>query len=97
MVYESYLFSGHWVNRKSHPQIEHILSQKKNTKTDQQLEAAAVNNKFDETFVQIIQSSLTTYRTAVKKAFDTTKNKTEKQFLASSYNGTGILINEKLL
>lgn len=73
------------------------LAQKKNTKTDQQLDAAAVNNKFDEIFIQIIRSSLSDYRTAVKKLYDTTSSKTEKQFLASSYNGAGILINEKLL
>ncbi|HLB66465.1 MAG TPA: hypothetical protein VJJ78_02645, partial [Candidatus Saccharimonadales bacterium] len=60
--------------------------------TDQTLTTAGLNNTFDKTFTEIILSSLNDYRAEVKKLFSSTTNQTEKQLLAASYDGTGLLL-----
>ncbi len=75
---------------------EKDLILKKNTQTDQALTDAGLNNKFDSTFVETLRSLLTDYRLTVKKLYDTTSNQTEKQFLAASFDGVTLLINQKI-
>ena len=70
------------------------LTLKKSAQTDAQLAAAAENNTFDQTFITIMQSSLSTYRTDVKKAYDNSINKTERQILANSFNGVNIILGQ---
>lgn len=72
------------------------LSATKNTQTDQKLDTAAINSKFDETFVQTLQEMLVKYRTNVKSLYDSTGSSTEKQFLASSYDSTSLLLKQTL-
>jgi len=69
------------------------LSLKKNSTTDQQLNAAALNNTFDDAFIKIMQEELKTYQTNVKKAYDSTSSKTQKSILADSYNGVNVLLS----
>ena len=68
------------------------LALKKDSQTDQTLTTAGLNNTFDKTFTEIILSSLNDYRAEVKKLFSSTTNQTEKQLLAASYDGTGLLL-----
>lgn len=75
---------------------EKTLALKKNANTDQTLTDAGLNNKFDSTFVKTLRSLLTDYRLTVKKLYDTTSSQTEKQFLAASFDGVTLLINQKI-
>lgn len=68
------------------------LSLKRNAATDTTLNNAALNNNFDDTFLQIMQSQLKTYQTDVKQAFDASKSKNEKALLAASYNGMTVIL-----
>lgn len=71
---------------------EKELAAKKNSQNDQALEAAAVNNSFDVTFTKIIGESLAAYQADLKKTYDITTSKTEKQFLEGNYKSVGFLV-----
>ncbi len=68
------------------------LGLKRSSQTDQALDSAAINNKFDEEFIKIIQAQLTAYRTNLKDAFDSTSSKVEKEFLEAGYASTNLLL-----
>ena len=72
------------------------LALKMNPNTDQQLDVAAANNNFDQAFIQTTQNSLVNYRSEVKKIYNASTSKSEKQLLAASYDGAGILANENV-
>ncbi len=71
------------------------LALKQDSKTDSQLTTADLNNKFDETFKQLIGQSLVTYQKDVKAVFDSSTNKSEKQILSTSYNGVTLLVSSQ--
>ena len=66
----------------------------KNAKTDEALTAAEQNNRYDETFTQIIKEELTKYQAAIKKAHTETTSQTGKQILTGAFDHAGILLNE---
>jgi len=68
------------------------LAVKRNPQTDQALTSANLNNNFDEAFTQQMQTSLSTYRTDVKAAYDASKSNSEKQILSNSYTGISVLL-----
>lgn len=64
----------------------------KNTKTDEMLTAAEQSGRFDEIFVSELQKQLTTYRQAMKQAYDGSANKTARALLAADYKATALLV-----
>lgn len=71
---------------------EKQLAAKKNDQTDQALSAATQNARFDEVFTTTLTTQLTTYRANIKKAYDGTGTKSEKDILNTAYvNATTIL------
>ena len=70
------------------------LGLKTNANTDAQLKTAAQNGVFDKTFVQILDSQLTTYSTALQDLYKSSKKATDRQFLQSSYKSAQLLLND---
>jgi len=64
----------------------------KNTKADEMLTAAEQSGRFDEIFVSELQKQLTTYRQAMKQAYDGSTNKTARALLAADYKATALLV-----
>lgn len=63
----------------------------KNTKTDTAFGEAADNNRFDETFLAILNQQLTDYQKLLKTAYDGGTN-SEKTALLAAYNDTKLLV-----
>lgn len=71
------------------------LALKENSQTDQQLDAANLNNSFDDTFTKLIRTQLANYRSSLNGAYKASKSKTERQILQTSYNGVTLLIGDQ--
>lgn len=71
------------------------LAFKQDSSTDNQLNTANLNNKFDEVFLQLLDKSLATYQKDVKQVFDSSKSKSEQQILSTSYNGVTLLVGSQ--
>lgn len=72
------------------------LAATKNTKTDQQLTEAEQANNFDTVFIEILQSELSTYQKALKKAYDNPATGQKlKATLATQYKNASLIINAK--
>lgn len=71
-----------------------ILAQKKNSKTDATLVAAARNNNYDEVFTAELQKLLTQYRNDLKKLYPSA-SKSQKPVLEAAFKGTVILLGEQ--
>lgn len=69
-----------------------ILDIKKNTQTDQKLTSAALNNNFDEVFMEEMQKELASYQRNLREAFNATSSSKTKQLLQSAYNGVDTLL-----
>jgi len=67
---------------------------KKNASTDAQLTTAAQNGTFDATFVQILDSELSNYGSALQTAYKSSKSSSEKQVLQASYNNVTLLLSD---
>jgi hypothetical protein len=72
------------------------LTLKKDSKTDETLDAAALSNRFDETFVQLLKNNLITYQASVRAAYDVSKSTPTRQVLGISYDSAGILATEQV-
>ncbi len=70
------------------------LAATKDSKTDDALAAAAQNNRYDETFLQIMHTSLTDYQNLLKTAFDESSSKSMQTLLNNEYLGAGLLIDK---
>lgn len=62
-----------------------ILAEGQKPTTDQLLTQAEQSNRFDEVFIQTVQTQLAAYRQSVKKAYDETSDNKTKQLLAGQY------------
>jgi hypothetical protein len=69
-----------------------LLGETKNSQTDAALTAAAQNNRYDETFRQIMESQLAEYQNLLQTAFNESKGASLKQTLSSHYSQAGLLI-----
>ncbi len=67
----------------------------KNPKTDTALTAAEQANKFDEVFIETIQTQLVTYQKSLKTAYDKADSKKLKQTLSDQFNAAGLLASAK--
>jgi flagellar basal body-associated protein FliL len=67
------------------------LSSGRSAKTDQLLTDAKQNNRFDEVFIETMESSLKTYQVSVKKAYDGATSKKLKDALTDQYKSANIL------
>jgi len=82
-----------FLKKQGHKLSSKQLALKHSTQTDTTLNNAQLNNAFDDAFLQVMQSSLKTYQTDVKQAYDASQNKAEKAILASSYNGINTILS----
>jgi hypothetical protein len=67
------------------------LAASQNPKTDQLLTQAEQSNKFDEVFIDTMQTSLTNYQKAVQKAYDGATSRKLKAALADQYKSANTL------
>lgn len=67
----------------------------RSTKTDIALTTAEQSNQFDQVFTKTIQSQLATYRSTLKKAYDSSSSKKLKATLADEYTHAGLLVSSK--
>lgn len=67
----------------------------KSSATDQKLTEADQNNKFDEVFIETLQTGIVKYQGSLKKAFDGTANRTIKQTLSGAYTNAKTLFPPK--
>lgn len=72
------------------------LAAGKNQKTDAALTAAEQSNKFDEVFVQTLQTELAAYQQTLKSAYDKTSNEKLKSTLSQQFEHAGLLATVKL-
>lgn len=77
--------SGHKLNEKT-------LLIKRNTNTDQRLNAAAANSNFDDTFQKIITDELKSYKSSLQKYFSTATSANERKILQDSFNSVNTLL-----
>lgn len=63
----------------------------KNSKTDALLTSAEQSNKFDEVFIQTIQTQLVDYQKTLKSAFDKSDSKKVQDALDTQYKTAGLL------
>lgn len=68
-----------------------VLKVAPNTKTDQALNTAEQNNRFDEEFLSIMTTSLTNYQKAVKAAYDGATSKKLKAALTTQFESANTL------
>lgn len=68
------------------------LALKQSANTDKALETAALNNRFDETFIQTMNDSLQKYQAHLKQIYDMSKSKSEKEVLNEAYGGAALMI-----
>jgi len=64
----------------------------KSTKTDQMLETAKNNNRFDEEFMEYIQEQLVEYQKNLETAYKETVNKSLKETLKFQYENASVII-----
>ncbi len=74
--------------RKIKPQE---LNSAKNEKTDKLLTTAGQSNRFDETFIEIMQTGLVDYQKALNDAYNSSSSTDEKQTLENLYNQVKLL------
>lgn len=68
-----------------------VLVSAPNVKTDQALNTAEQNNRFDEEFLSIMTSSLITYQKSVKTAYDGATSAKLKAALTTQFNSANTL------
>lgn len=71
------------------------LSLGKNPKTDIALTTAEQSNKFDEVFIETIQTQLVDYQRSLKTAYDKASSKKLKQTLSAQFDTAGLLATAK--
>lgn len=71
-----------------------ILALKHSVATDNTLNAADLNNNFDNVFGQVMQTELTNYRNSLKAAYGSSTTSGERQILNTAYKSAGILLGE---
>lgn len=67
------------------------LAAGKNTKTDALLQEATINNRFDQTFTEIIQTMLASYQRQAKSVYESS-NPGEQKIFKPSINGVSLLL-----
>jgi len=83
------------LKKGGHKVGEKTLSQKKNAETDNQLDDAAQNNTFDATFTKILNEELSSYTTALQKAYNSTSSENTREILKTAFNSTKVLVGDK--
>lgn len=68
-----------------------VLAESKNTKTDTLLQEAASNNRFNETFSELIQTKLQSYQKQAKAVYESSTSTEQKNFQAG-FNAMGLLV-----
>lgn len=71
-----------------------VLSQKVSATTDEQLSSAAANSTFESTYIQLMQTALKNYQTALKTTFVSTKGPKGRQLLNQEYMSSQLLLNQ---
>lgn len=71
--------------------LNKTLAASKNTKTDDALNEASQNNRFDDTFTLVMQKQLEDYRKLLMGAYDS-GTATEKKVLKTSFDSAGKLV-----
>ncbi|HVV66445.1 MAG TPA: hypothetical protein VHB72_00010 [Candidatus Saccharimonadales bacterium] len=70
------------------------LNQKVSATTDSQLSTAASNSTFESTYVQLMETELKNYQTALKTTFVDTKGAKGRQLLNQEYTSSQLLLNQ---
>jgi hypothetical protein len=70
------------------------LSKGKNPKTDQTLNTAAQNGRFDDAFIQTIRTSLEEYQKSLKSAHSASNSKSIKDKLNTDYKQVTLLLED---
>ncbi len=71
------------------------LGRAKNTKTDDTLNAAKSNGRFDDIFVETLKSELAKYQESVKSTYDSISDSTSKELLNNDYDDISLLLGTK--
>lgn len=71
------------------------LELKKSAETDKALETAGLNNRFDETFIKVMNDGLKKYQAHLKQIYDMTASSSEKQILSDAFSAAGLLLGEQ--
>ena len=71
-----------------------VLQASLNAKTDSVLKAAQITGTYDQTYISIAQSELTSYENALQQAFVSTKNLQEKQLLSTAFTQARLLMQQ---
>lgn len=65
---------------------------KRNTKTDEELNAAKASNRYDEALTETLTSKLKTYQSTLKAAYDSAKANGTRTALSDAYNNVSTLL-----
>jgi hypothetical protein len=68
------------------------IAAKKDVKTDAALEAALKNNRFDDTYMEIIKEDLTTYQASLESSYNAASTPTAKTILKNGFTSTANLL-----
>lgn len=79
---------------KSEKSLAKTLAAGKNTKTDAALEEARKNNRFDDTFLTLMNNEIVDYQKLIQAAYENGNN-TEKKTLTASFESTKYLVAKK--
>lgn len=64
----------------------------KSRATDEKLSAAQQSNRYDEAFLEVLNTALADYQKAVKSTFDTSTSQNERLLLDKAYRQVGLLL-----
>lgn len=79
---------------KSEKSLAKTLAAGKNAKTDAALEEAKKNNRFDDTFLALMNNEIVDYQKLIQTAYENGNN-TEKKTLTASFESTKYLVAKK--
>jgi len=68
------------------------LSAAKDSTFDDKLTSAAANNQLDEVFLDLLKASLDTYKTELKKDYNSSSNQKTKDLLSADYDSITVLL-----
>ena len=69
-----------------------VLGADENKQSDSELLTAKANGDYDQTYITIAQSQLTSYELALKQAYTGSKNATERKLLSQDFNAAQLLL-----
>lgn len=72
------------------------LAAKRNDKTDAALKTAEQNNRYDEAFVEYMNSELAKFQGLIKAAYDANTGTNDREVLGSSFTSASLILENQL-